>query len=90
MQTEYQTRIKAHLLDRTWYKLVDCLEEVTDFWNYGKDLTTMPTYNTYMPTRNHIMPKPNLNDSEGDDASHKYNLQRVTPYQYLNPLKSKL
>lgn len=33
---EYQQRIKYYLLERDWYKLVDALEEFTDFWNYGR------------------------------------------------------
>ena len=55
MRAEYQKIVNAYLLDSEWYKLVDCLEEVTNFWVYGRDFTTMPTYNTYMPTRTHLM-----------------------------------
>jgi len=73
MKREYQKRIKSFLLDKTWYKLVDALEEVTNFWSYGRDLTTMPTYNTYMPSRHHIMAKPDLNDEKANDVSYKYN-----------------
>jgi hypothetical protein len=87
MRAEYQKIIKAYLLDREWYKLVDCLEEVTNFWNYGRDFTTMPTYNTYMPTRTHLMDKPDMMDAENDDLGYKMNLKRVSPYNYLNTLK---
>jgi len=70
MRGEYQRRIKAYLLDKTWYKLVDALEEVTNFWSFGRDFTTMPTYNVYVPTRNHILDKPNMLDGENDDLGY--------------------
>jgi hypothetical protein len=59
--------VKAYLLDKEWYKLVDCLEEVSNFWSYGRDWATMPAYNTYMPTRTHLMDKPDMLDGEKDD-----------------------
>ena len=71
------------------YKLVDALEEVSDFWMYGKDLTTMPSYNVYVPPRHHILPKPNLNDEKDDEVSLRYNMSRLSAHHYHNPLKSK-
>ena len=67
---QYQTKIKAYLLEREWYKLVDALEECSDYWNYGRVFHSMPTYNTYMPIRTHIIAKPNLNDESADDVSY--------------------
>jgi hypothetical protein len=88
MRTLYSKKIKAFLLDRTWYKLVDCLEEVSNYWSYGRDFTTMPTYNLYIPTRNNIMNKPDFTDELNDDLSYRFNLNRMSPSQYLNPLKA--
>jgi hypothetical protein len=87
MRSEYSKLIKTYLMDREWYKLVDCLEDVSDFWSYGRDFTTMPTYNTYMPTRTHIMDKPDMMEPEKDDLGYQMNLNRVSPYSYLNTLK---
>lgn len=87
MKAEYQKKIKSYLLDRTWYKLVDCLEEQTNFWSYGRDFTTMPTYNTYVPTRTHILNKPDMLDADHDDLGYQFNLSRVSPMSYHNTLK---
>lgn len=84
---QYETIIKAYLLDRRWYKLVDALEEVTNFWSYGRDFTTMPTYNTYMPTRTHLMDKPDMMDPEKDDLGYQMKENRISPVYYLNTLK---
>lgn len=75
------------MLDRTWYKLVDALEEVTNFWSFGRDFTTMPTYNVYVPTRNHILDKPDMLDAQADDLSFRFNMNRLSPAHYLNTLK---
>ncbi len=79
--------MKVHLMDRTWYKLVDCLEEVTNFWNYGKNFTTVPTDNVYIPTRQTIMNKPDLLEGDRDDVSYKFNMNRLSPAHTLNTLK---
>lgn len=87
MRVEYQKRIKAYLLDKQWYKLVDALEEVTNYWSFGRDFTTMPTYNTYVPTRTHILDKPDMLDGENDDLGYQFNVNRVSPMYYMNTLK---
>jgi len=87
MRGEFSLRIKSYLLDRTWYKLVDALEEVTNYWSFGRDFTTMPTYGVYVPTRNHILDKPDMMDAQADDLSYRFNLNRVSPAHYLNTLK---
>ena len=74
-------------MDRTWYKLVDALEDVTNFWSFGRDFTTMPTYNVYVPTRTHILDKPDMLDGEKDDLGYQFNLNRVSPVHYLNTMK---
>ena len=74
-------------MDKSWYKLVDCLEEVTNFWSFGRDFTTMPTYNVYMPTKTHILDRPDMMDGENDDLGYRFNLNRVSPVSYLNTLK---
>ena len=70
MRHQYQQTVKAYLLDKEWYKVVDCLESVTNYWSYGRDWATMPTYNTYMPTRTHLMDKPDMLDGEKDDLGY--------------------
>jgi len=87
MRQQYSQIIKAYLLDREWYKVVDALEEVSNFWSFGRDWTTMPTYNVYVPTRTHIMDKPDMMDGEKDDLGYRMNVDRVSPYHYLNTLK---
>jgi hypothetical protein len=57
-------------MDRDTYKVVDALEEVTNFWSYGRNIVDVPVYNTYMPTRYHIMNKPDMMDSQADDLSY--------------------
>jgi len=69
------------------YKLVDALEDVTDYWSFGRNFTTMPTYNVYIPTRHHLMDKPDMMDAQADDLSYKFNLNRLSPVNYLNTLK---
>lgn len=70
MRAEYAKTVKCYLMDREWFSLVECLEDVTDFWGYGRDFATMPTYNTYMPTRTHLMDKPDMNEPEKDDLGY--------------------
>jgi hypothetical protein len=38
-------------MDKRWFALVDCLEDVSNYWSYGRNMFTQPTYNTYVPTR---------------------------------------
>jgi hypothetical protein len=87
MRKEYAKTLKIYLLNKEWYKLVDCLEDVTNFWSYGRDLVTMPTYNTYMPTKTHLLDKPDMMDGERDDLGYRYNLNRLSPQGYLSTLK---
>jgi len=47
----------------------------------------MPTYNVYIPTRHHILNKPDITEGEYDDLGYKFNLNRVSPAGYLNTLK---
>ena len=88
MRAEYQTKIKAYLLSKDWYKLVDALEDVTNFWSFGRNHHTMPSYNTYVPTRNHILNKPDMMDGYNDDLGYRFNLNRLSPANYLNTLKT--
>ena len=74
-------------MDRKIYSKVDALEEVTNFWGYGKSMFTIPTYNVYVPTRYHTINRPNLLDDSNDDTSYRYNLNRLSPYSYLNTMK---
>ena len=76
-------------MQRRWFKLVDALEEATDFWNYGHDFVTFPTYNVYMPTKNSLIPRPNMKDDAHDDVAYRYNLNRLSPHFYLNTLKGR-
>jgi len=63
------------------------LEEFTDFWYYGRDFYNIPDYNVYTPVRHHIANKPKLGDDRKDDTSYRYDMNRLSPYNYLNPLK---
>jgi hypothetical protein len=87
MQEEYSKRVKDYLLEGSWFKLVDALEEVTDFWAYGRNFTDMPTYNSYVPTRSHIMNKPDMLDGDRDDLGYQFHMNRLSPTGYLNTLK---
>lgn len=78
------------MLDRRWYKLVDALEDVSDYWTYGRDFASMPTYNVYVPTKEHLIPKPNLTEDHDDETGFKFGVNRMSAFQYLNPLKSKI
>jgi hypothetical protein len=74
-------------MDRQWYKLVDALEEVTNFWSYGRDFMSIPTYNVYLPTRSTSFNKPNMFDGDKEDVGYRYNMNRMSPYHTFNPLK---
>lgn len=87
MRQEFHRKVKSYLMEKSWYKLVDALEEVTNFWSFGRDFTTMPTYNTFVPTRNHVLNKPDMLDGENDDLGYRFNLNRISPVNYLNTLK---
>jgi len=87
MREEYATRTKDYLMDGSWFKLVDALEEVTNFWSYGRNFTDMPTYNTYVPTKTHVLEKPDMLDADHDDLGYRFNLHRLSPTGYLNTLK---
>lgn len=87
MRAEYDRRVKSYLIDKSWYKLVDALEEVTNLWSYGRSVYFLPRYNLYVPARQTIMPKPKLGDERNDDTSYRFDVNRVTPYHYLNTLK---
>ena len=87
MRKEYIKTTKTYLINKEWYKLVDCLEDVTNFWSFGRDLVKMPSYNTYMPTKTHLMDKPDMMDGENDDLGYRFNLNRVSPQGYLSTLK---
>ena len=74
MRKQYNIKTQTYLLDRRWYTLVDCLEDVTDFWTYGRDFATMPTYNVYVPTKEHLLPKPNLVEDNDDESGFRFNV----------------
>jgi hypothetical protein len=59
---------------REWYSLVDCLEDVSNFWTYGKDMVTYPSYNIYVPTKEHIIPKPDLTQDNDDETGYKFGI----------------
>jgi hypothetical protein len=69
--------------------LVDALEDATDFWNYGHNYVEFPTYNLYIPTKNTLIQRPKMSDDAADETSYRYNLNRLSPYHYLNTLKGK-
>lgn len=74
-------------MDKRYYTLVECLEEGTDLFNYGSSYK-FPVETSYIPTRNHILAKPNLLDNVGEDEGFRYNMSRISPYHYHNPLKA--
>ena len=76
-------------MDKSWFKLVDALEEVTNFWSYGREMFRAPATNVYLPTRHSVFPRPFLGDEKEDDVGFRYNQQRISPFHALNPLKSK-
>jgi hypothetical protein len=75
------------LLDREWFSLVEALEEVSNFWSFGRNFHTMPSYNTYMPTKTHLLNKPDMLDGENDDLGYQFNMNRLSPTGYLNTLR---
>lgn len=87
MRKEYAKTVKTYLLNKEWYSLVECLEDVCNFWSYGRNFATMPTYNTFMPTKTHLMDKPDMFDAENDDLGYRFNAQRLSSSGYLSTLK---
>ena len=90
IREQYNERVQEYLLEKRWFKLVDCLEEASDWWNYGHDMVTVPFYNVYIPTKNTLINKPKMNDEANDETSYRYNLNRLSPYYYLNTLKGRV
>ena len=83
--------MQTYLLNKRNYTVVDCLEEVIDLHRYGSTKFNFPITNSYVPTKQNIMTRPDLmNNTEEDDLGMRYNMSRVSPHYYHNPLKGKL
>lgn len=68
--------------------MVDALEDVTNLWTFGRDYYVKPKSNVYVPPTQTIVNIPDLSDDRHDDTSYNFGLNRISPYQYLNTLKS--
>jgi len=78
MTEEYEERIKQGLLIKEPYTFVEALEEVTDFWSYGRSIYSLPANNIYVPSRVTVMPKPKFNDNDNRTESLRFNESRVS------------
>lgn len=82
------------MINRKYFRFVDALEETIDLWHYGKNILDAPTYNTYVPVRHTIMPKPDLrHDAEGElgfrfnnPADKESGRVKLNPLAPLSPL----
>lgn len=83
----YAERVNGYLISKKWFTLVDAIEEVINLFEYGSSLTSIPSYNNYVPAKTTIMKRPNLSDERADDLSYQYGTTRVSPYFYQTALK---
>ena len=80
MRKEYEIRIKSALLNRKWFTLVDALENVTDFWFYGKDYHTLPDIAMYIPNKHTLINRPSMIDNDENELGFRFNMTRMSPY----------
>ena len=84
----YQTTLRDHLIDKKYFKLIDCLEETVNFWTYGREIAKPPpSGGIYTPVRHTIMPKPKMN-ARDDEFDYRYNLHKLSPVSQLSSLKA--
>ena len=76
------------------FTLVDCLEEVMDIWNFGRNFNDIPNSNLFIPTKTTLMTKPKFIEAEDelgfrliDKDDKKTTTPRIDPTKPLNPLK---
>ena len=58
-----------------------------DTWTHGRNLFEIPNYNVYVPTKVNLIPRPKFETDSSKEKGYRYNLNRMSPYMYLNPLK---
>ena len=63
-------------MNKTWFKKVDAFELFSNFWSYGRGVSSMPQHGIYVPVRHTILPRPNMRDynkqdQEGLDFSYR-------------------
>ena len=84
-KNEYDNRIKAYLMNRMWFKLVDALELFMPSDNIEEDYLMQddffqPKVNYYIPPRHNILKRPDAEDPEKDDIGLRYATRRVSPH----------
>jgi len=95
-KTTFLAKQATKLKLRVEFTFQDALEDNLDVWTLGRNIYDMPLANTYIPVKNTIMPKPNLQDSidelgyrwgnvDGDRVLDKGS--RIDYTSQLNPLK---
>lgn len=67
-------------MNREWFTLVDALENVTDFWFYGRDFYSIPDIAMYIPNSNTLINKPSMIDNHEDELGFRFNMTRMSPY----------
>ena len=63
-------------MNKTWFKKVDALELFSNFWSYGRGVSSITEQPMYVPVRHNILPRPktrdyNKEDQEGLDLSYR-------------------
>ena len=95
---DYSEHVQRALLEKKTFTFVEAIEEFMDLWSVGRNLFHYPVHNLYIPVRNTIMKKPNLNDEDvmDDELGYMYNnydakdktRQRFGPNDQLSPLRA--
>lgn len=82
------------MVQKKIFTLVDCLEEVMDFWTFGRNHWDIPTHNLFIPTKTTLMTKPKFVTAEDelgvrliDRDDKKTTTPKIDPVAPLNPLK---
>ena len=67
VREHYAVKVQQALLNKSHFTLVEALEETMDSWSVGRNMFTIPNYNTYIPVKNTIMKKPSMNGEFAKD-----------------------
>lgn len=61
-ETEYSGRVHRALLDKEYFTKVEALEMFTNFWSFGRGVSSIPETNVYIPVSQTILPRPKFRD----------------------------
>jgi len=70
-EQQYAGRVHDALLEKEWFTKVEALELFTNFWSFGRGISSIPETNVYIPVRQTILPRPKFRDMQDEDQEGK-------------------